>query len=93
MFATFWYKTVDANPEWFIFDYITAILKPKMDLYVGIAVRTGMGFSFNLHLFSSLTPVHYAVLLLPPTFKRGRKKEKGKVNGQVESLFSYPISL
>ena len=84
---------MDANPEWFIFNYIIAILKPKMDLFIGIAVRTGMSFSLNLHLFSSLTPVHYAVLLLPPTFKRGRKKGKGKVNGQVESLFSYPISL
>lgn len=93
MFATFWYKTMDANPEWFIFNYIIAILKPKMDLFIGIAVRTGMSFSLNLHLFSSLTPVHYAVLLLPPTFKTGRKKEKGKVNGPVESLFSYPISL
>lgn len=84
---------MDANPERFIFDYITAILEPRMDLYVGIAVRTGMSFSFNFHLFSFLTPVLYAVLLLPSSFKRDRKEEKGKGNGQVESLFSYPISL
>lgn len=68
---------MDAHPESFIFNYIITILGPKIDLYIGIAVRTGMSFSFSLHLFSSLTPVPYAVLLLPPTFKKERK-ERGK---------------